>query len=318
MSSSNSYQSFSETKLDFKLSWNLLKENWKAFISTILFAGVFLFLLAAILFILVHFIPNFFILDITQNFANIFTRLIYFLSRFFIILITIFVFFAFLSCQYGLAYDIMSSGDMFAEFKGSFTYFRRHWWQYSLLMILISWGIFLPGRDPVPPQNRPILNLIAYTIIETDIFSIIRDIIVLIFYFFWFIIFINTLPSVTSKGYNKEKVKFSQIKNFKNSFIESFRIFRKYPMRLLTTWAIFFLIFFIPLITGIIVSRILFQPFVVSQLMPILRIINTALWANFIFIGTPMMALLATRIYNSIELENSGPIKKSEQNLTPK
>ncbi|NVM01989.1 MAG: hypothetical protein HWN67_06615 [Candidatus Helarchaeota archaeon] len=203
-----------------------------------------------------------------------------------------------MSCQYGLAYDIMSSGDMFAEFKGSFTYFRRHWWQYSLLMILISWGIFIPGRDPLPPPNRPFLNLLIYVSIENDILSIRRDIIGVIFYFFWFLIFINTIPSITAG------------KNFKNSFGESFRIFRNYPKRLITTWGIFFLIFFIPLITSITISRLVFQPFVYSPLFQILRLITTTLWFIFIFIGSPMMSLIATRIYNSVDLQNFEPIKK--------
>ncbi len=317
MSSSNSYQSFSETKLDFKLSWKLLKENWKAFFSTILFAGFFLILLIVILFIIAHFIPNFFIPNIIQDFTNLLTRLIYFLSFFIIILLVIFIFFAFLSCQYGLAYDIMSSGDMFAEFKGSFTYFRRHWWQYSILMILISWGIFIPGRDPMPPPNRPFPNLLFYVFVENDISSITRDIIGIIIYFILFLIFINTIPSVTARGHGKGNGKLAGFKNFKNSFNESFRIFRNYPKRLITTWGIFFLIFFIPLITGITISRLMFQPFVVSPLLQILRLSNTILWFIFIFIGTPMMSLLATRIYNSIDLQNFEPLKKNNTKKDP-
>ncbi|MHA1377398.1 MAG: hypothetical protein ACTSRG_03340 [Candidatus Helarchaeota archaeon] len=313
MSKLYSHQSFSETKQDFKISWKLLKENWKAFIATIIFAGFFLLFSSAVLFIIAQFIPNFFISEYIRIFASPSTRIITFLSNFFIILAGVLVFFAFLSCQYGLAFDIMSSGDMFAEFKGSFTYFRQHWWQYSLLAILTTWGIFgLASRSPFftpeqvshSPIGEPIpppLKLLARTPFTPEFVGLFISFGI---YFVWFVIFINTLPSITAQGHNKKLKNHSQFSQFKNCFLDSFRIFRENPKRVFSTWAIFFLIFFIPLISLTIAANLMYIPFCPSILLDIIRRIIQALWIIFIFIGTPMMSLISTRIYNSIKIEN--------------
>ncbi len=307
MSSSNSYESFSETKLDFKISWKLFKENWKAFLSTLLFSGLCLLLISAVMFIFAHFIPNFLAPDIFRGLVPFSSRVGAFLSSFFIILIGVLVFFAFLGCQYGLSFDIMSSGDQFAEFKGSFTYFRRHSLAYSLLTILISWGVFtiaqrgpffspesaipfpLFGMSPSFGPPRPEMGIIQF--------------VMFVLYFFWFLIFINTLPSITAQGHNKDNVGLSGIKKFKNSFVESFRIFKKCPKRLLMTWGLFFLIFIIPLNVLILIANLLNNPFGPTIILEILKRTIQALWITFILIGTPVMALLATRIYNSVEFE---------------
>jgi len=311
MTSSNSNKVLSETKEDFKISWNLFKENWKAFLSTIFFAGVSLLIVATLLSIIAFFYPNFFIPVFTRLFSNALTRLITFLSSFIIILIGVFVFFAFLSCQYGLAYDIMSSGDMFAEFKGSFTYFRRHWWQYSILTFIISWGIFSLARGGpffAPEQGAPLPGILMHPppigfdpSIEMTKF-IITEILKSTLYFCWFIIFINTLPSITARGHKSNNKK-SQFNEFKNSFSESFNIFHKKPKRLFCTWGLFFIIFYIPLNTLIITANIIYNPLNPSVWLIIFKISIQMLWIFFIFVGTPMMALISTRIFNSIEFE---------------
>ncbi len=51
---------------------------------------------------------------------------------------------SFLCSVFGLAHDIMSSGDMFANFNSAFVYFRRFWWQYSILVLLTGILCFYP------------------------------------------------------------------------------------------------------------------------------------------------------------------------------
>ncbi len=123
----------SETKNDFKNSWKLLRENYRAFLwngvfSLISFLIVIL-LAALITWILGMFFPILSLENISQEFIHEshFSRI----YRSFFISIAMMVFFSFLACQYGLAYDIMSSGDMFAEFRNSFQYFKKHWLRYS-------------------------------------------------------------------------------------------------------------------------------------------------------------------------------------------
>lgn len=315
MSSVNTKQSFSETKQDFKTSWNLLKESWKAFISTIIFAALCLFLITSILFIMANFIPSFFIPNLTRDFSNFFTRLIYFLSFFSINFIAVLVFFAFLSCQYGLAYDIMSSGDMFAEFKGSFTYFRQHWWQYSILAILIFWSLFfIAGRGPFFPLDVNLLFILINNFTKSEFPRYLGPILGSFLYFFWFILFINTFPSITAQGHNKSQGKFSKLTKFKDCFIENFNIFRNYPKRIFLTWGIYFLIFYFPLVICIAITYLIYNSITYSILLQILQIIVPLLLGVLVFVGTPLMALIATRIYNSVKIEGFRTVDKIKEN----
>ncbi|MFX0093325.1 MAG: hypothetical protein ACFFBD_16335, partial [Candidatus Hodarchaeota archaeon] len=139
-SSDSSVSILLESKRDITVSWHFLKENWKAFVGTEVFAVVAAIILllgtASLIFFLDYIFPFFSIQDL------IYARIGAIVGILILALIFI-VFYSFLACQYGLAYDIFSSGDMFAEFKGSFTYFRKYWFQYSFLTILLRLGAVL-------------------------------------------------------------------------------------------------------------------------------------------------------------------------------
>ena len=179
---------------------------------------------------------------------------------------------------------------MFAEFKGAFTYFKRYWWRYALLTFLTQWlqGVFQP----------PILILRLFGIsldkFQTGILSPIIGLLIvsLFFYFFWFVLFINTLPSITFQ------------KSLVQSFIENIKIIRRIPQRMVMTWAFVFFIFIVPEYLINIITIIIFNSIVNTywKFVPAILLILTYIFD--LFIGTPMIALIATRIYNSIELEN--------------
>jgi len=204
---------------------------------------------------------------------------------------------------------------MFAEFKGSFTYFCRHWWQYSLLTLFISWGLFpIAIRRPFSFFRGYFFNPIDFLFNKAKIPAGIGSTIIrFIFYFIWFLLFINTLTSITAQGDDKTETKFSQFKSFKYSFIESFRIFRKKPKRLFLTWGLFFLIFYIPLEIVTYITKVLSDLIFPPAWLQILQIILPLIWIFFILIGTSMMALIATRIFNSVEFEHCRAVEPSKQ-----
>lgn len=295
MRSRNSSKLFTETKKDFKNSWHLFKENYKAFLSTEFFAflsfisiGIIMFSLISLIYYLV---PSLSLEDFWFNFPQNFSISLIF--RFITIFVALIILFAFLNCQNGLAYDIMSSGEMFAEFKSSFTYFRRYWWQYFVLTILILmgwfWGMIIFDFD----HN----NMGSSQTISLDAFQIGRLIISFLLCFIWFVTFINTLPSITAQG------------RLKQSFIENFRILRKNAKRLFTTWGIFFLIFIVPPFMVSFIT-IIFLPSLIS---PFLILFLLGLFVSFLaIIGFPMLSLIATGIYNNAEFERFKRFPPSE------
>ncbi len=295
MRSRNSFKLFTETKKDFKNSWQLFKENYKAFISTEFFAFLSFISIEIIMFSLIgliyYLVPSLSLEDFWFIFPQNFN--ISFIFRFITIFVALIILFAFLNCQNGLAYDIMSSGEMFAEFKSSFTYFRRYWWQYFVLTILILMGWFL-GMIIFDFDHN---NMQSPQTITLDAFQIGWLIISFLFFFIWFVTFINTLPSITAQG------------SLKHSFIENFRILRKNAKRLLTTWGIFFLIFFITPFTVSFIT-IIFLPSLTS---PFLILFLLGLFISFLaIIGFPMLSLIATGIYNNVEFERFKPFPPSE------
>lgn len=275
---------FSETKKDFKIAWQLLKDNYKAFIETEIFAGlafiVTLFALSSILMVVVALIPSISVSDFFGRVSDNFGISIVF--RMLMGFIAISTFYAFMNCQHGLAYDIMSSGEMFAEFKNSFAYFKRFWWQYPLLTfgLFIMNGIF-SGFSRIKNPGPNFHNL------TFDFVQIILFLGKLILFFIWFILFIHTFPSLTSQG------------NFKRSFIESFRIVKNNPKRILSTWGTYFLVFIVPTLT----LGILMEIFGIIFLYVMFGIAFIIL----IIIGFPMLALIALGIYNNVEFQRFKP-----------
>ena len=112
---------------DFQLSLKVFKDNLRAYLSVVLFVlagsfGILLLGLAALGFVVIIQIYD---LNLTKN-----TRILLFLFiaiLIFISLLVVFVFSAFNATLYGLSYDIMSSGNLYTEFRNAFIHFRKHW-----------------------------------------------------------------------------------------------------------------------------------------------------------------------------------------------
>ncbi|MHA1205497.1 MAG: hypothetical protein ACTSRR_12780 [Candidatus Heimdallarchaeaceae archaeon] len=272
------------TKTDFKVSFTMLRENYKAFIATELFAIVAFLITYMVLFSILSLIyiilPN---LSVSDLFVSI--KQNYNSSRLFVALITLLsyiVLVGFLNCQYGLAYDIFSSGDMFAEFKSSFSYFRKHWWKYVLLTFIMGISMFIPDRRFIHPVKITSITSVEITLVIT--LRILQFVLSWVF----LVIFSITLPSVTAQG------------SFTKSFAESFKILKENPKRLITTWGVYFLVFQLPLLVFSLLTISLTVAGVDIILIRIMLVFVVLSYLVIIFIGMPMRALLTTRIYNSL------------------
>ncbi len=276
-----------QSKTDLRISWQMYKSNYKAFIATELFAIFAFFLINAtlmiILVVIYAFSPNLEVSNIFVDLTNKFGTS--HILRAVTASISFLVMVGFLNCQYGLSYDIFSSGDMFAEFKSSFTYFKRHWWQYIILIFVTGLGMFVPNRNVEndPPRFLENVNIFAL--------QIARFIVLLVF----LILFSSTLPSVTAQG--------SLIK----SFTESLRIVRKNTKRLVKTWSIYFLIFFAPLMVFSITLTAVFPYIEGTFWIPLFYSIILAIYLVIFFVGFPMMSLISTRIYNDVDFKREKP-----------
>ncbi|MFW9924265.1 MAG: hypothetical protein ACFFDW_13350 [Candidatus Thorarchaeota archaeon] len=279
----------SEVKNDFKISWQMLKANYNAFLMTELFAIISFILSSVIsisLFILIYIsLPAYtfddFITNIIQNkdfryswIGTIFFGLVHALMV------------GFLNCQYGLAYDIMSSGDMFSEFKRAFNYFKRFWWQYMLLSFISGFSFFIPPRNVIFHMVSPIGNIFY------DLGLVVFQFLI----FFTFLVLSNSiLPSITSQG------------NFNNGIIETLRLLNKDFKRILKTWGLYYLIFIFPLVAIVLVRLELFTFIGNGWWLMVIDILALILYLIYVLIGYPLKTLIATRIYNSVEFDRFKP-----------
>lgn len=298
-----------EVKQDFKISWQLLKSNWRAFVATEIFAliSLMIMLIGSIIIFGLFFLINRSspppLLNASRSRFNL---------NFIIVVIIILIFYAFLTSQFGLAYEIISSGDQFTEFKSSFTYFRRHGVYYTFFTFLIGWVQFLfeprsilpllrisslipilrgTGGNGTLPLDPPSFDIILFFI---------RNVTVFVIYFVFFIIFINTLASVTAQG------------RFKTSLKENFRILHKAPRQILVTWAIYFIIFLFPPLLVNLLSVFAYITITGSIPAILLNLLSTISFLVGIIVGAPMMALIATRMYNRIEKDVQPNITQQE------
>jgi hypothetical protein len=273
----------------------MFKSNYKAFIATEIFAIIaFVISMGIIIGITVAIFalsPNLAVADLIPNESNDFTEIHIIwgiLAALLYLTLT-----GFLFGQFGLAYDIYSSGDMFTEFKKSFTYFKTHWWKYVLLTFVSGFGFFRPNQRllrnaPLPPEEH--IQAVSLVML------VVRFIVV----FVLLVVFSSTLPSVTAQG------------NLKRSFIESIRIVKRNFSRLFKTWGVYFLIFSLPIFASNLTLLILIPSIKGTVIVPILLGITALLYGFSLFIGIPMMSLIATRIYNTVEFERFKPLPQKE------
>ncbi|MHA1674955.1 MAG: hypothetical protein ACTSYI_15165 [Promethearchaeota archaeon] len=283
------------SKAYFKNSWLMLKENYRAFIFTELFA-IFAFLLTmvfsvgSLLVIVRVFPPHFTPFEFMTQMANRYNLSIIF--RISVSFVTGIVFIGFMNSQFGLANDIINSGDMFAQFKGSFSYFKKNWFQfYILTLCMFGFAWIIPGSFSNFHDNPP-------APITFSIWEIILLIINFILFFLWFIMLIHAFPSLVYK--NKL---FLALK-------ESFLIFKKDFQRITKTWGIFFIIFTVPSLLAVIFGIIVHPPSVIGNIMPVFAFIFVLV---MLFLGFPFTTLLATGIYNNSSIFTANSIIQNPQ-----
>ncbi len=260
----------SPSKIDFKLSWYMLRKNLRPYALISIFS-IFSALLLTFIFGVLIVMLSIAIAgpEIAQNetYRNILSVGL--------ALPIMFLIYAFYGSGYGLAYDIMSSGDEFAQFKGAFSYFKRYWWQYTLISLIYSApGIIL--NPTILPFDS--IDSIGIQVLIHFVFQIIT--------FLWFTIIGMALPAITAHD------------NLRESLGESIKLFRNNLSRYARTWGLFFILFQIP-VFGIMefYSLSLNTSDTISIGMGGLILIGY-LFSTFIVF--PMQTLISTRLYNSI------------------
>jgi hypothetical protein len=293
MPKSNPPSEIPNTRQDFKNSWQMLKENYKAFILTEIFALfafiTFIFVTFLILFLIISLLPGITLDELSETISEKYRLSMSF--RLYFALAFLIIFMGFINSQFGLANDIMKSGEMFAEFKGSFLYFKKNWWQYFILTVVIySLGGILHGPIPFSPHKEFLPNNLA----NFDGFLfILLQILRMVIYFGWFILTIHAFPSVTSRNQLKLSLK------------ETFFILKQNPKRVIKTWGVYYLIFRLPIM---ILVTFFFYLDNSSPFLIIIGILAVIIFLLEIFVGFPLLSLLATGIYNN------SPINKKDSN----
>lgn len=263
-----------ESRTDLAIAFKVYLEYKKAYISTfILFLiGIVVLVFTGIYIIVFVILDNSFQFDeITGVFFMLITLLILF-SIFFLLL-------SYARTTFGLTYDIMTSGELFTEFRRSITYFKKFWLYFALLSFPYALLI-------VTDQLFGLFSLL--TIIQTQegnrIFLVSIKLVVYLIDFMLCISFIEIFPSIIA------------VKNLKQSITENFTILRQNFKRLLFSIGIYHLVFrgpmFIADITRILVvtSEETFLPF--NMIFLVFTVINALM-------GYPILSLISTRIYNT-------------------
>jgi hypothetical protein len=239
--------------IDWKISLKLFHQNFKTLI-TINLIFYFVSLLISYLFFSIHIGPP-------KSFPPD-SQEIYDIVRMLEIII-----YTFMWCQYGLAHDIMSSGDYCTEGKRVIYFYKKFWAPYLVLSIIINFPNIIGSLFKFP--------------FFMDL-MIIRP----VFDFIFFVLFIETFPILTSG------------KRFREAIKENFRVFAKTPFRIIFTWLIFYLIFQIPsfLIQN---PHIWFNNVFPFEFQLDYLIFKAIMIFGLSFFGFSLMAFISTRIYNS-------------------
>ena len=268
------------SQVDMKLSWYLFRKNIRPYASITIFT-IFATVVVILSLTFAIVIPSVLIdktLVENEVYINIVTAII--------VIPMISILYAFFGSGYGLAFDIMTSGDEFARFKGAFQYFKKYWWQYTIISIICVLPTFV--------LNPWVLPL---SCISSLWFKIPIHVIFYLFSYIIYAIFGMALPAITAHG------------NFKQSLKESIQLFKDNKMRYFKTWGIFLLLFYLP---NLVVLEINFLQ--MAEVIEGGLVYQIILFTGFIysmFIESPMQALVSTRLYNSLQnAEISNEIEK--------
>ncbi|WP_371801860.1 hypothetical protein [Candidatus Lokiarchaeum ossiferum] len=265
---------------DIKVSWRSLKQNIKAFLGIASFSlgATFLCMIFVTVIVLIVLLNMY---DSSIVYDELYTTLI----TYFMLPIELIILWGFFGSGYGLAYDIMSSGDGFAEAKSGFLYFQKFWWQYIVLALISNISVFLTIFPAIPISNMSLLQQFLY------FFS------VHLLTFATNTIFFLTFPSLTAQG--------SFIKCFK----ENFAILRNHFKRVVSSMGLIYLIFNLPIgiLSSVYFSNLNYFDGSPTIITTVFMILATLFGYSIV---NPMWNLVATRVYNSFtEMDDGITIK---------
>ena len=303
-----------EVKNNYMIAFSLLRDNWQAFAKTEIFSFVAVFIIillvriiTGILFILqFHFTGHIPGGPLPEGPFPGGSRGFPLFAYFNLVIITNIFFLTFLTSQYGLANDIFNSGHGFAEFSSSFSYFRKHWFVYLILTLVIYWSSFL--GDPL--STLPIAAFFERTrVIPVDFTTIneffgeidflvilFRQLILGIIQLITIILVVGVLPAVTHTN------------NFKLAIKENFRILKNNKKLVILTWSIYFIVFILMEVFVNVGLLFIITNYFDRSLLYLIGIFHLFINISFLFISIPFMALLSTRMY--VSLKNSSNSKK--------
>jgi hypothetical protein len=296
----NSSKSHEESsfKRELLISWQLFKENWRTLISYGLFAiiGSYFVITFIMIFVMILLIRIFDAMHLNIS-IELFSDIA--------MIITIpqmIISFALYGCVYGLTYDIICSGDEFAEFKGAFAYFKKFWFQYVIISIFqggfnLVLSIYMtPDLTSNEPMSMPFANFILINVFGYFIGMI------------WYFAFCITMPSVTAHG------------SLKRAFQENFAVVRENKNRIIKVGLFYTICVSIPLwlvlMTGFYLAVEYSGPIGFT-----IEMIAIFAMIPIVLISNPLLALMLTRIYATStafnQLQEEKKIEGSKVEIKP-
>ena len=268
---------FTESITDIRIAFKTYLEYKKAYILTFIMflMGIFLLVFTG------EFIFQFVILDNYFQFGELIQVILTLIILLFFCLI-LFLLLSYTRTIFGLSNDIITSGDLFTEFRRSITYFKKYWLYFALLTVPFGL-IFIEQLF----SSFSLLEMIRLQE-GNRMFFVGLKAIVYSFDLMLYVAFIEIFPSLI------------EVKKLRQSINENFSILRQNFKRVFVSVAFYYLIFRVPMFI-VDITRIL-----------IVNSEEAFLLFNFIFlisaifnvlIGLPFLSLIATRIYNTTILK---------------
>jgi hypothetical protein len=216
----------------------------------------------------------------------------YYLEIFFFIYFLKFVSKAFLGSSYGLAYDILSSGDEFAEFRGFVHYFKQNWWKYILVSLIFIGLAFIGNFVNDLIWYWTFTHFIDSSVLNYIIYLSIINGISFLFEFFGLFLFFCILPSVTAHG------------SISLAFKQNFTVFNHHWKKIFLLTAILyfgFILLFFPLELYFSI-QVRFGKIPSDLITPINITLNLIKMGVYYLLILPLFTIIQTQMYNYIYL----------------
>jgi hypothetical protein len=273
--------------MDYKVAWGLYKANLKTFIGYAIFC-MFMAIVLSIVFTMFSIILAARVFEALK--IELTFEVIVGIASVMMIPIML-IYFALIGSFYGLCFDIMSSGDEFTEFKSFITYFRRYWKQYILLSIICGCFNLIFSFYIIPSTSESM----GWNYNSTDflIIALVIDVIGMI----WYYLFLECFPAVTSHGSVRHALK------------ENFAIIKQNPRRIFGNMIIYMVFFELPIMFIVDFNQFFMPDY--SMLEQLAYILIMLIIATIVLcVSTPLLALTATRVYNTSKVDKLPPESK--------